>query len=198
MCRITSDTSEASMANSQVSASRTEGLRSFLHKLRESSPEEFASTATSGACVDLGFTKAMFSWVDGTSWRPESVYISPDLDDRFDALIDAVDGSAVPLLRAPREADLVRYRRPTSSAKRATVRRIDHSSTFPVRAPTPLHRYSPADAPCDPPRGPPYATDHRRRPGVAVPGSASLRTHLCDPRCASAAPRSAEGIRCGP
>ncbi len=100
------------MANSQVSASRTEGLRSFLHKLRESSPEEFASTATSGACVDLGFTKAMFSWVDGTSWRPESVYISPDLDDRFDALIDAVDGSAVPLLRAPREADLVRYRRP--------------------------------------------------------------------------------------
>ncbi|MGX7698187.1 helix-turn-helix transcriptional regulator [Gordonia polyisoprenivorans] len=100
------------MANSQVSASRTEGLRSFLHKLREASPEEFASTATSGACVDLGFTKAMFSWVDGTSWRPESVYISPDLDDRFDALIDAVDGSAVPLLRAPREADLVRYRRP--------------------------------------------------------------------------------------
>ncbi|UZF57900.1 LuxR C-terminal-related transcriptional regulator [Gordonia polyisoprenivorans] len=100
------------MANSQVSASRTEGLRSFLYKLRESSPEDFASAATSGACVDLGFTKAMFSWVDGTSWRPESVYISPDLDDRFDALIDAVDGSAVPLLRAPREADLVRYRRP--------------------------------------------------------------------------------------
>lgn len=78
---------------------------------------EFAATATSAACVDLGFTKAMFSWVDGSSWRPETVYISPELDDHFDALVEAVDGSAVPLLRAPREADLVRYRRPYALGK---------------------------------------------------------------------------------
>lgn len=100
------------MTTSESKDVRAQGLRSFLRKLRESDIDRFAATATTGACRDLGFTKAMFSWVDGTSWRPESVFVSPDLGMGFDELIDAVDGSAVPLFRAPREADLVRYRRP--------------------------------------------------------------------------------------
>ncbi len=86
-------------------------LRAFLQNLRASSLADFSSTTAESACADLGFTKAMFSWVYGPTWNPESVYVSPRLDPEFDDLINAVDGSAVPLLRAPREADLVRYRR---------------------------------------------------------------------------------------
>lgn len=102
----------ATMPNPHSMDSQARGLTAFLRNLRATDMDGFASTAVASACTDLGFSKAMFSWVDGPTWRPESVFISPVLDTGFDDLIDAVDGSAVPLFRAPREADLVRYRRP--------------------------------------------------------------------------------------
>ncbi|MGW0035165.1 helix-turn-helix domain-containing protein [Gordonia sp. NPDC003376] len=100
------------MRNPEPPDSQARALTAFLRNLRGADLDSFASTTVASACTDLGFCKAMFSWVDGPAWRPASVFISPTLDTVFDDLIDAVDGSAVPLLRAPREADLVRHRRP--------------------------------------------------------------------------------------
>ncbi|NDK89144.1 helix-turn-helix transcriptional regulator [Gordonia desulfuricans] len=100
------------MSNPETPDSQARALTAFLRNLRAADLDSFASTAVASACTDLGFCKAMFSWVDGPAWRPAAVFVSPTLDTVFDDLIDAVDGSAVPLLRAPREADLVRYRRP--------------------------------------------------------------------------------------
>jgi DNA-binding CsgD family transcriptional regulator len=97
---------------------QTRALRAYLRNLRASTLENFAATTVESACRDLGFVKAMFSWVSGPSWRPESVFVSPDLDHPFEELVSAVDGSTVPLLRAPCEADLVRYRRPYVLDKR--------------------------------------------------------------------------------
>ncbi|PYE12333.1 regulatory LuxR family protein [Williamsia limnetica] len=88
------------------------GLREFVTDLRTADLDDFADTVARGVCEQLGFSKSMFSWVRGSTWAPDCVYVTPGLGDPFDQLVRAVDGSPVPLLRAPREADLVRYRRP--------------------------------------------------------------------------------------
>ncbi|MGV9711000.1 LuxR C-terminal-related transcriptional regulator [Gordonia sp. NPDC003424] len=102
----------------ETTEAQARALRAFLGNLRAADLDDFAATAAQSACTDLGFSKAMLSWVSGPTWSPNSVYVSPQLDPEFDDLINAVDGSAVPLLRAPREADLVRYRRPFILNKR--------------------------------------------------------------------------------
>ncbi|WP_439031289.1 response regulator transcription factor [Gordonia terrae] len=90
----------------------TNGLRRYLTRLQSAGDEATGVVACREACASLGFSKAMFSWVEGSSWTPEHVFVGPDVGDEFDALRTAVDGTSVPLMRAPREADLVRYRRP--------------------------------------------------------------------------------------
>ncbi|HEY5856537.1 MAG TPA: response regulator transcription factor [Aldersonia sp.] len=101
------------MTESDAAQSSIGGLRRFLGELRAADdPSAVVPIACREACTTLGFAKAMFSWVDGPTWAPAYVYVDQGLDDEFDDLRTAVDGSAVPLLRAPREADLVRLRRP--------------------------------------------------------------------------------------
>ncbi|WP_124709116.1 LuxR C-terminal-related transcriptional regulator [Gordonia insulae] len=95
------------------------GLRRFLSQLQQVDEADLASATCREVCSDLGFSKAMFSRVTGSSWAPEHVYVAPELEDGYRELCDAVDGTPVPLLRAPREADLVRLRRPYVLNRRA-------------------------------------------------------------------------------
>ncbi len=98
---------------------QAQDVRRFLARLQSAGEEPFGAVACREACTTLGFSKAMFSRVSGASWTPEHVYVRPDLEDGFHELRRAVDGTPVPLLRAPREADLVRYRRPYLLGRRA-------------------------------------------------------------------------------
>ncbi|WP_280424515.1 helix-turn-helix transcriptional regulator [Nocardia carnea] len=95
------------------------GMRRFLSRLQAAPDDTFGAVACREACAALGFSKAMFSRVSGPSWSPEYVYVAPELEDGFRELRQAVDGAPVPLLRAPREADLVRFRRPYLLGRRA-------------------------------------------------------------------------------
>lgn len=88
------------------------GMRRYLSSLRDADDADLAAVVCREACVSLGFSKAMFSRVTGPSWAPECVYVTPGMGDEFDELCTAVDGTPVPLFRVPREADLVRLRRP--------------------------------------------------------------------------------------
>ncbi|WP_067650386.1 helix-turn-helix transcriptional regulator [Nocardia harenae] len=95
------------------------GLRRFLDRLQSAGDDAIGAAVAREACESLGFSKAMFSRVGGASWVPEHVHVSSELEDNFGELRRAVDGTAVPLLRAPREADLVRLRRPYLLGRRA-------------------------------------------------------------------------------
>lgn len=100
------------VTESDAAQSSIRGLRRLLGELQAGGPADVAPIVCRGACTSLGFAKAMFSWVDGPTWAPAYVYVGQGLDGEFDDLRTAVNGTAVPLLRAPREADLVRFRRP--------------------------------------------------------------------------------------
>jgi DNA-binding CsgD family transcriptional regulator/GAF domain-containing protein len=63
-------------------------------------------------CTVLGYGKAMYSLVSGSSWAPVAISVHPELSRDFGPLVTAVDGRAIPLRDAPREAELVRRRRP--------------------------------------------------------------------------------------
>lgn len=111
-----------SLTEADTGQSSIGGLRRFLQELRAvHDPTAVVPTACREACTTLGFAKAMFSWVNGPTWAPAYVYVGQELDHDYDELRAAVDGSTVPLLRAPREADLVRFRRPY------VLRRRDYS-----------------------------------------------------------------------
>lgn len=99
-------------AESSPAASSALRLRRFLFELQSADDSATGAVACREACTSLGFSKAMFSWVRGASWAPEYVHVADGVRDEFDELRSAVDGTAVPLLRAPREADLIRHRRP--------------------------------------------------------------------------------------
>lgn len=101
-----------STTESKAAPSSATRLRRFLSELQSADDSATGAVACREACASLGFSKAMFSWVRGASWAPEYVHVGEGVRDEFDELRSAVDGTAVPLLRAPREADLVRYRRP--------------------------------------------------------------------------------------
>ncbi|MCX4096695.1 helix-turn-helix transcriptional regulator [Nocardia sp. alder85J] len=85
-----------------------------------------AAVLTRELCTALGYGKAMYSAVSGSCWSPVSVSVSPELRGEFDPLVAAVDGSPIPLRDAPREAELVRRRRPyavgPAEVKRHTYR----------------------------------------------------------------------------
>ncbi|MBD0860324.1 response regulator transcription factor [Gordonia sp. zg691] len=107
------------MVESDLGAAPVEGLRRYLRRLREADEDTIGAVACREACDALGFSKAMFSRVGGPVWTPEHVYWRPEVGQGYDALRQAVDGTSVPLLRAPREADLVRLRRPYVLGRRA-------------------------------------------------------------------------------
>lgn len=88
-----------------------EALRSVAHTVASATPEAMARTVTGQLCGSLGYRKAMFSIVNGSSWSPASVSMQPDLSSRFEDLVTAVDGHRIELRDAPREAELVRKRR---------------------------------------------------------------------------------------
>ncbi|MET4165786.1 MULTISPECIES: helix-turn-helix transcriptional regulator [Gordonia] len=99
-------------AEPKTAAATATRLRRFLVELQSSDDAATGAVACREACTSLGFSKAMFSWVRGASWAPEYVHVAEGVRDEFDELCNAVDGTAVPLVRAPREADLIRHRRP--------------------------------------------------------------------------------------
>lgn len=89
-----------------------DGLRRFLQRIRTATPDSFESVAAEALSTELGFSKVMFSWVKDATWLPIHVHVAQDLGDEFSDLVAAADGSPIPLFRAPREANLVRLRRP--------------------------------------------------------------------------------------
>ncbi|WP_276521960.1 helix-turn-helix transcriptional regulator [Gordonia terrae] len=99
-------------ADLKPAASSSRRLRRFLAEMQGADDAETGAVACREACTSLGFSKAMFSWVRGASWAPAHFHVADGVGDEFDELRSAVDGTAVPLLRAPREADLIRHRRP--------------------------------------------------------------------------------------
>lgn len=87
-------------------------LSSVARAIGAATPAELARTVTNELCGPLGYRKAMFSVVTGSSWSPASVSMQPDLEPLFGELATAVDGHRIELRDAPREAELVRKRRP--------------------------------------------------------------------------------------
>lgn len=106
-------------AGSKTTAATATRLRRFLVELQSADDAATGAVVCREACTSLGFSKAMFSWVRGASWAPEYVHVADSVRDEYDELRHAVDGTAVPLLRAPREADLIRHRRPYVLARNA-------------------------------------------------------------------------------
>ncbi|SDU79653.1 helix-turn-helix transcriptional regulator [Gordonia westfalica] len=98
--------------SAHAAAPSAQRLRRFLSELQSADESATGAVACREACTSLGFSKAMFSWVRDASWAPKYVHVGEGIRDEFDELLSAVDGTAVPLLRAPREADLIRHRRP--------------------------------------------------------------------------------------
>lgn len=98
-------------AESPPATTNAQRLRRFLFELQRADDSTTGAVACREACNSLGFSKAMFSWVRGASWAPEHVHVAEGVRDEYDELRNAVDGTPVPLLHAPREADLIRHRR---------------------------------------------------------------------------------------
>ncbi|RRQ25679.1 GAF domain-containing protein [Rhodococcus sp. Eu-32] len=74
--------------------------------------DRLSHVVTRELCTDLGYGKAMFSKVRGSIWSPVALAVNPSLTGDFGDLITAVDGRDISLRDAPREAELVRRRRP--------------------------------------------------------------------------------------
>jgi DNA-binding CsgD family transcriptional regulator len=76
------------------------------------SDRRLPEVVTRELCAVLGYAKAMYSFVSGSSWAPTSVSVHSELSGDFGGLVAAVDGHSISLRDAPREAELVRRRRP--------------------------------------------------------------------------------------
>ncbi|MFC9363298.1 LuxR C-terminal-related transcriptional regulator [Rhodococcus sp. NPDC057014] len=74
--------------------------------------DQLARIVTQELCTSLGYGKAMFSVVRGSTWSPIALAVNPGLTGDFHELITAIDGREISLREAPREAELVRRRRP--------------------------------------------------------------------------------------
>ncbi|RZL84368.1 MAG: GAF domain-containing protein [Rhodococcus sp. (in: high G+C Gram-positive bacteria)] len=74
--------------------------------------DQIARIVTQELCTSLGYGKAMFSVVRGSTWSPIALAVNPELSGDFHELITAIDGREISLREAPREAELVRRRRP--------------------------------------------------------------------------------------
>ncbi|MGW0025384.1 LuxR C-terminal-related transcriptional regulator [Rhodococcus sp. NPDC003383] len=92
----------------------TEQFETLQHVVRaiDAGADQIARTVTQELCTNLGYGKAMFSVVRGSIWSPVALAVNPDLTGDFRELIRAIDGREIPLREAPREAELVRRRRP--------------------------------------------------------------------------------------
>ena len=74
--------------------------------------DHIARTVTQELYTSLGYGKAMFSVVRGSTWSPIALAVNPSLTEDFHELVTAIDGREISLREAPREAELVRRRRP--------------------------------------------------------------------------------------
>lgn len=74
--------------------------------------DQISRIVTQELCTSLGYGKAMFSVVRGSTWSPIALAVNPELTEDFHELITAIDGREISLREAPREAELVRRRRP--------------------------------------------------------------------------------------
>lgn len=92
----------------------TEQFETLYHAVRaiHTGTDQIARTVTQELCTNLGYGKAMFSVVHGSTWSPIALAVNPDLNGDFRELIEAIDGRKISLREAPREAELVRRRRP--------------------------------------------------------------------------------------
>lgn len=95
----------------EMYAARFAALRSVADAVGVATPTSLPRIVTTSLCGSLGYRKAMFSIVNGSSWSPASVSMQPDLEPMFGPLVSAVDGHGIELRDAPREAELVRKRR---------------------------------------------------------------------------------------
>ncbi|KLL95237.1 LuxR family transcriptional regulator [Rhodococcus sp. IITR03] len=88
-----------------------EALRHVVNAI-DAGADHIARTVTQELCTNLGYGKAMFSLVHGSTWSPIALAVNPELTGDYRELIEAIDGREISLLEAPREAELVRRRRP--------------------------------------------------------------------------------------
>ena len=87
------------------------GLTRVVRAIDGDRDAPLSQVLTRELCTALGYGKAMYSLVSGSSWAPVSISVNPELGRDFDPLVAAVNGSSIPLHDAPREAELVRRRR---------------------------------------------------------------------------------------
>lgn len=92
----------------------TEQFEALQHAMRtiDAGADQIARTVTQELCTNLGYAKAMFSVVRGSIWSPIALAVHPELTGDFHPLLEAIDGREISLREAPREAELVRRRRP--------------------------------------------------------------------------------------
>ncbi len=96
----------------RVHSRQFSGLTRVARAIDSAGSAGLSDVLTRELCTALGYSKAMYSTVSGSSWSPVSISVNPELRGDFDPLLAAVDGSSIPLRDAPREAELVRRRRP--------------------------------------------------------------------------------------
>ncbi|MGQ4600933.1 LuxR C-terminal-related transcriptional regulator [Nocardia sp. R6R-6] len=95
----------------RVHAQHVSGLTRAVRAISGAGGALLPDVVTRELCTAVGYSKAMFSLISGSSWSPMSVSVNPELGDGFHELIAAVDGHRISLRDAPREAELVRKRR---------------------------------------------------------------------------------------
>ncbi|MDV2477119.1 response regulator transcription factor [Rhodococcus zopfii] len=87
-----------------------EMLARVVHAL-DTRADSLSRVVTQELCTSLGYGKAMFSVVRGSTWSPVALAVNPELTEDFHELVTAIDGREISLREAPREAELVRRRR---------------------------------------------------------------------------------------
>ncbi|QSE80289.1 LuxR C-terminal-related transcriptional regulator [Rhodococcus koreensis] len=95
----------------RVHTAQFEALQRVVRAL-DTGSDRIAEVVTQELCTSLGYGKAMFSVVRGSTWSPVALAVNPELTGDFHELITAIDGREISLREAPREAELVRRRRP--------------------------------------------------------------------------------------
>ncbi|KXX56037.1 LuxR C-terminal-related transcriptional regulator [Rhodococcus sp. LB1] len=95
----------------RVHTEQFEALQQVVRAI-DAGADQIARIVTQELCTSLGYGKAMFSVVRGSTWTPIALAVNPELTGDFHELVTAIDGRQISLREAPREAELVRRRRP--------------------------------------------------------------------------------------
>ncbi|NDV05241.1 GAF domain-containing protein [Rhodococcus sp. IEGM 248] len=95
----------------RVHTEQFEALQQVIRAI-DAGADQIARIVTQELCTNLGYGKAMFSVVRGSTWSPIALAVNPELTGDFHELVTAIDGREISLREAPREAELVRRRRP--------------------------------------------------------------------------------------